>query len=1084
MFRRNSSKSKRGLNRSKSATSIHRSAKTYECLDPVAAERDAHIAAAVSYARASERSSGDMSGAGKDQASALSRGNSNASRAGNELRRQQSVRFVGPASGPKPSAPTWNRDDSSAALTVLTRTENRPSTRTSSGDKTTVRSLTGRYLSALEAAEEYYTPEDDIASAPSSYRRLRKSKSMHVSSVQTTPAYFFSSGSPGRRGLQNIPPRFSSLSNKENAPPSPATLRNLRGPKSMTFLRGRREQGVTRASSREENDLAVQVARDKFREQVQQQKSLKSQPSLFFRSRTKRTGSALSFRKSLRNISSGSNSSPVSLSPDTIRVPKEGLRKKARKVSRNLKNRIKSLFSLSKSDTTDSDSPLSAIEPKKESILVDGIEGDPDSFMNLTITHQPDGCSVSQVPSHITSIHDVPSAQQLHSRQGSMESLQSEKIISDERSRVTSWTSSAVDKAASQCNWGEWERQRLSVIKENGTHVSTSSFKRPALGCPVPYALSCSSPGSTEEQLPLGPAVDSQRIYSALIKRMDETRRREHDMEKLRQRSIEDFRRTSVVPPRTSSADRGVPDIGASGSCTIRCVGSEDDVFLDTPVKTKFGRVGDGDSVDDGGSSSGSIIRGRQRSSSAATAGSYGAYPGPVAGDGKGLSPKPARSGLLGDASATTKTLSTRNSAFFGSPSYHLFRTASPYRKALQDNIEKASNRAAIMSPESNPFLNLSVPSLPSRRPSTGGSFGDARLAYSESVYSVATVDGDSLSSRDVSSMAAKFPQPPTGPGDTTVSVDPPMHRSTMPMPTDRVVSTASSVEWKTWLSSNVSKLESPPSHKMGKISLKAPYAVPTMPKSFGHVREGTEIGDEVDGQVPTAAYQPIRSPLRSIEGNVAASSTHTRNEQSSRAGVHGVLVQIENGSSQHGSDFATMWEHPRDAPPVPDKSQLQSPTFLRAARTPPFQGYRYHLEGSQSTMPRKKSLDTDSPKGLSLRAGKASMTPTRIPQRRHRMNCISASSSSPRLTAAIESQFGLHVGVTADGSPRARTERHSRVMRTPLRRAMGNSPSSLESSIFKERDPQVVGSQRMVDLFLSSRRRRMASSDETGAFV
>lgn len=36
----------------------------------------------------------------------------------------------------------------------------------------------GDYINTLFTSEEYYTPEDDIASMPSSYRKLRKSRSM------------------------------------------------------------------------------------------------------------------------------------------------------------------------------------------------------------------------------------------------------------------------------------------------------------------------------------------------------------------------------------------------------------------------------------------------------------------------------------------------------------------------------------------------------------------------------------------------------------------------------------------------------------------------------------------------------------------------------------------------------------------------------------------------------------------------------------------------------------------------------------------------------------------------------------------
>jgi hypothetical protein len=119
-----------------------------------------------------------------------------------------------------------------------------------------------------------------------------------------------------------------------------------------------------------------------------------------------------------------------------------------------------------------------------------------------------------RISSHIPSLHDIPSNQQLRSRKGSVESIESgEQHVSDDRSRVTSWTNSVTSTVSSMGMLGEWERQRLSVIKENGAHISSSSLGSTGL----------EGHGAGSQEIWSGAEIDSERVYSALMKRLGET---------------------------------------------------------------------------------------------------------------------------------------------------------------------------------------------------------------------------------------------------------------------------------------------------------------------------------------------------------------------------------------------------------------------------------------------------------------------------------------------------------------------------------------------------------------------------------
>lgn len=1014
MLRRNSSRNKqrRPLSRSKSTNSIVRSSvHLLEVIDPVAAERDAHIAAVLSYHRAQSRRSHEMAAIPRDPASfyldrsdgarsstgqglernhsTRSRGDGSVSASG--VRRQQSVRFAGPSARPRRTLVSRATDNPGASdvdnssLHVLGNMDNRPaSTMSYSRRKPDPHALTRRYLDSLQAPDQCYAPEDDIDSLPSSFRRLRKSKSMFSTFNPLNPGYHFNNGTPEKVNPQPAN-SGSTPTQKENDPiprdhpPRPST--------SLSVLKSRRFVGASRSTSRAENDLAVQLAREKFREQVEGQSRLRSQPSMLFRSRNKRSESSLGFRKSLRNSSNNSTALSSTFSTHSLSISKQpGLRKTARKVSKTLKTKLKGLFSR----------PKSAAGNGTEGNDPDLCESDGESCLRLEddLTHHE--ASMFRVPSHVPSLHAVPSHQEMRSRKGSVESIDSgEHEIPDDKSRVTSWSNSVTNTASSV---GDWERQRLSIIKENCAHISTLS-------------RAADEPGEAGkgQETSLGQGIDSQRVYSALMKRMQDIKRQEEAL-KDRINSGEGWR-----------------------TSTIRSVQVDDDVFGSqgddlTTINTS--------NCENASSSKGLIA------TPAVTASESQA----TADKDEPASPHRRAAGVQLEPPTT---LTQRSSAFFASPTCHLFRTASPYRRALRESMLGSEEQEHPELAGSKYLKSLSAISLPTRRTSSAGSDGDPRMAYAESVYSCLT--------DDVKPALKNLPVGPASQshGDVTIFVDVPTYKPTL-LQHQRDVSTASSVEWKTWLSANVSKLEAP----ITPSKAQAEGEVSDMLLKLGHIRERAEIDSPQEALRSTRqeSNEPsARSPLSPVEGNTRSNSDVIIPHSSS---ARGALSSDEN-EAPGAAEFPD-WQG--KCPPIPPRKHTRPVPSLLMAK-----------DNSETNTPDKFA---ETPRELSFNTvGRlTSSHGESMQKRRTRLRTTgwhgSPAQSSPGMTGAIERKSPAQRSgwSTSHSTPRTR------------RRIDGYSDDQEDSEQGRlGLDAEVMGSKMMVDMFLNSRRNRIPGS-VTGA--
>ncbi|KAF5628860.1 hypothetical protein F52700_7953 [Fusarium sp. NRRL 52700] len=1015
MLRRNSSrkKNRRPLSRSKSTNSVTRSPiRDLESINPARAERDANIAAVISYQRAQDRDSSEGMPPPRDPASfypersdgtgsvirhSLERTDSALSGHGSSnIARKKSVRFTGPLAHPRRNfAPRANggRDSPTKATSAIHAFGNanaRPSSTLSfHNERPDNFSLTRRYLETLQPPDSCYHPEEDAASMALSYKKVRKSRSMVTSSHAETGTISSKTWSARSRQPPAVPRRLPTNSENEQLkaamPPNPS----LRASTSMGFLKTRRRLAASRSSSRaDDHDLAVQLARERFR-QIQEQDAKKSQSSLLRPKHTQSEGSP--FRKSMRN---SSNNTAVSALSTNSGLKQRGIRKTARKVSHGLRSRLRGLFGRGKS-SEDSD------RHEHEQVAVEK-DSDAESCLQIGDAESTEEASMFQVTSHVPSLHDVPSNQQLRSRKGSVESFgDGDQHIPDDKSRVTSWTNSMTDTVTSHGTLGDWERQRLSVIKENGTHIPSSARS-------IEYLEQ-----QTRDMI-ADMSVDSERVYSALMERLAQKEPTDRVLQS---------QPGSVKSRVTNTGNSDGQSINRQWDCsTIRCVRPDDNIFRDK--KDHSSR-----------SSSSATEVPEHENKHPPQAGHTSAVEHMAAldwSDDRTHSESEHTSVLL-QGLEPHRTITQRSSAFFASPSCQSFRSPSPYRRALRASQMNSEDEQDAF--QGSRYLHsLSTLCLPTRQDSSPSSGKDLQVGDAESIYSCAGDDanpGHSASENTAGQNETGIYNDPVPPPEVPARLPYRQHQ--------RDTSTASSVEWKTWLSSKVSQLEAPLTPtKREKWS----DVLPTL----GHVRENASIGSTPEHFTPTKDGVMNRSPLNSIKGNA---QTFQGGGSPTRSTRQVLIGYDENAAPSYKANTNTK-ERP---PSIPPRSTL------RAVPSLPSVGSRGYVAdtGAVKGMPRMRSLNT---------IGRLNSTPEEsIGRRRSRTRVTgwqgSPTKSSPGVRALTNTQ-------------RPRTEspalRGDFGLKYPIKsKTIEREPGDTMRS--RESDAQAMGSKTMVDLFLSSRR-------------
>lgn len=1078
MLRRHSTKSKSDLHRRRSTTSVR--SVPLDHISVVVAQRDAKLAAVQAFSRGQDRRSADMALFPPQHGSPHHKENSSptqhsltndcfasltSDQDGQAIGRRQSVRFVGPDSGLQTRASRISmrtavpgRDDAAPRRSIY-RSESsqdvgslqRPilrdtqkyqlPDRTSSCGKTLLApkpALRQDYLEALAPDHQQYTPEDDIASMPSSYRRVRKTRSMFTTrnsmrnsepANQDVPLFRTSTTRP-QHSTSAIPwSRLSFLSRKENdlTPSTPI----LKAPKSMSFLKHHRDHV---ALTTPDQDPAFDHSPVQYVSPLHH--SLRSRilpkPSMFFGSKGSKIGQNL--RKTLRH-SSSNTALPVSGTTTSIPMSIHGsMRIKARKMSSSIKSKFKNLF-INKTDD-DATLPAQQIEAQRTHVS-DLFEGNHFGPATCEGRGFREGSAFSRVTSHVPSLHAVPSSERLHSRRGSIDSLGSEgRRVSDEKSRVTSWASTEVNTVIAHrpCDGSDdWERQRLSVITEHGLHAPSPSFTRPKLSLQIITSQEELAPPLVMERLPPGSTVDSERVYSALMKRMSETQQRFTDiLEQQRQASDNsDPFRTLSPPTSDDSSDSGGP--AALTHAHLPMTGDQE----------------------------------APRSSSEVTKGPYrlGVE------DHRPLSPPVQLTPRDADVSAS-KPITDRSSAFFGSPTSHLFRTRSPWRRSLQDAMGKdhTTSQEPIVNATDSVATTNANEMADKRADSTSNYSQDTQIHKLEMKQEFPVEGICQLTNARKSDIGHR---------------DPPTYRPTG----ERIISTASSVDWKTRLSYDVANMaKSPPSPtKVSGRPSQVEYVVPTMPRSFGHghVREAAQIGvceeDEYNSPAVRMPTHPT-TPLGPIEPNVIKLTPQQRSVMQTTPPPVALLprentLPASRTAVSFGEDDMSLIlskdaMRPRASPLDSGGScgtftsttvaHLQTPAQearpIRQAKS------LAHLQG----FGRVRAEETGSPRPL----GSPTVRLMRKTTAKLELNSTSTA-STPGFSTAFERQFGSF-------PRRLGAEVRAKENQSPHVEVSDGTDGRVESPM---KDTQARGSKNMVDMFLNSRRRQREGGDGA-AFV
>ncbi|KAK0105306.1 hypothetical protein ONS95_004311 [Cadophora gregata] len=1128
MHRRNSTK---GLDRRKSTSSVQ---SKHESIDPGLARHQAHAAATLAFARAQERKSADTGHSG----GGLSRSNTgkveqadrsapaqqtNAVDHGDRphIRRQHSVRFVGPTGihrsqslGTRATQNPIQKKLSNATLRPMAITTNapvpaayRPPSRSSSIGKASVRGGTVDQYVSGDAFDEYYTREDDVASTPSSYRRIRRSKSMF--SPLRAPNVFYTNGTPDRPESSYVGSRTAA--SYSQTPSTQPRNTALRAPKSMSFLRSRRDQ-----TQSDRNDTAVQLARDRFFRDAEQQR-LREQPSFLFRSKAQKQEKP--FRKSVRTSSTNSYGFPIASSNQTLIAKEHGLKDVARKASKTIRNKLKRVFGRSSKDEEPITIPNQQVDARETHVRQynGGCKATEETISDIP---RPDEASLSRVASRVPIIHTASSNQQLRSNAGSIKSFES-----DDKSRVTSWTSVGANTVVGPSTKAQLEReqhQRLSIINEVGSHVPSSSFRRSRLANQFSAYPVVHRPSKSAGHIP-APTVDSARVYSALMKRLDENSPKAK-LEASHKPSMESFAMPSqcidhspatirqVAPSsrNTSGSDSNVPSgqqqqldsFRYAGPYTQQWVVAEpsrdtqrhaDDVFSPKSSSSNKENVPMGQRGLNGKHSSPAGLS-RQGSSGAA---SYRTVP-----EVPSLTPQEIAKRNEPIIQPPKIIREARSTFFGGGSSYTISRTASPFRRAmtesdynpvvLSSNVPLPSQAAPIK----NPLYQASESST-SRE--TVHNLQMPEKAYSESIYSRTTSGQTPVAANSSISLVLDrdVPDMPfyssSGPGDVVI-IDRTTYRPTMPSGSGhRVTSSASSVEWKKWMSSEVAKLERV---KENTNTSYINYALPTMPKSFHsrHVREAAQINDdEVD--ITRFAEVTVKQPL----GVVQQQNPNIQTVPALRPILknRSTTSLVEN-TELSNTNTAAIPIPPPPPPPIPPRSplrQMQSKSSLRSVGTTntirtisaPNSAIK------TSSMNGRNLLHKRNPSQTTLGSTKTSIksveTPAKLIKRHGRPSTGNSASPGSGLSRAVERQFGStstnsrYRTPGSAGPGTAGTERFKDA-EEDLYGVDGAGLLGLRASV-TETEAQAMGSKQMVDLFLSSRRKRMVSeSEQSGVFI
>ncbi|OGM42614.1 hypothetical protein ABOM_009580 [Aspergillus bombycis] len=464
------------LRRSRSTRSIRRSHQmsvSNEPFDPEIAKQHATVAASLAMRRSTERSSTDS---------------------------QRSYdRLGGPGSMAVPQRRNRPSGDTEISDTVLT------ATLTQSRSDSEENNNSQLSPAALPPIREFGGLDGRNSSLPSSYRRLRKSRSMFAGGQRYSR---MSSGAHSR--LYD----YVTL-DKAQVPEVPNPGGALK--RSLSFLRGSHPT-VNATHHMRSHEAAIQLARSQFL-QSSVDSTDQCRASSIHRPKREHKPFRKTFRSNSGDSASGMDASSTQSSVDSSRHAMS--QDKTRSLSSSIKRGIKKVLGLSK--------------PVADTSLVQA---------------PPVGQAQSQVLSTTSKDDNYPAGNDRNlicadrltgsDRSQIVRSIRSSESLATSRSRVTSWADSTVANTIVTRKTGE--QSHLCIIDEQGDLGPNPSLLTPS-NSPTQDFSSTSEPAMLEH------SIDSQRLYAALMKRIGQNHA-QHTEEEIFLGQVREHR---AIPTRASS---------------------------------------------------------------------------------------------------------------------------------------------------------------------------------------------------------------------------------------------------------------------------------------------------------------------------------------------------------------------------------------------------------------------------------------------------------------------------------------------------------------------------------------------------
>ena len=804
LSRGNSSVSTR-LRRAKSSSSVqtrHHLPFDPGSIDAETARQHALTAASIAFDRAQERSSALREVEYDTSGREITR------HPDQKVGRKQSVRFTGPSAVPMRQRSITRREASAYATSSMLTPQIQRRSSSIGG--------TESFFTAIRHPGEHYI-DDGVSSTPSSYRRIRKSKSMY--SPRKAPSIVFTNGTPPIKARHPI-------SNDEQLSGRPDLRR------SASFLRGGTEYILRSSHQIVNRDAAIKMARDQYLRQLEEQR-VKGRPS--FLHPVERRKSQKAFRRTVRTSSTNSYGSAISSSNQLAAKPatSQGLGRKARELSMSLKDKLKKVFR--RSSQVEESIPTQQLDATRAHFR-DYMPATSSVYQDYKSVSPPNDSIIRRVNSRTSSLGSAAVQPDKGHLAGSIRSVRSDDSISNGRSRVTSWTNST---AANTMTTREivMDKKRLSIIQENGGPHQSLSMAHP-YGTPTDgrYAVFRKPLRNNSGVGRVTGPVDSHRVYSALMRRLEENapaaRRADADYlmgidhgETNYQLSATSLRTTSGNTERTPANTREVSNPSEESLSSVRGI-----------KVLKSVNALPGDRADHVFSDEDSAKARR----------------------GLGNTPPDLAERIERVNTQHRGPLREIRSSFFPPSTRIESLKTSPYRRALQAGSEDRKGPEG----ETRDISTRSIGTVPhfnighqlSHRGSTIGS---------GSIYSQ-TTSGNTPQPMD--SYVSLIGSENGGEPGTAVIITNRTARfnvATAPAACTGKTSARSSNEWKTWMASQVAGLEN---QNPDRVNICADYAV----KENGHKREYTQIdGDDVEVGARRCPDLIAKQPLAAIHGNI-----------------------------------------------------------------------------------------------------------------------------------------------------------------------------------------------------------------------